>query len=270
MATITITNISSGRISIDIPVPAGGIGSGHPKAICANLGRGESVEVGSITTIDDLNRTAEFKELLASGLISVVAAAEATDVDIPGAALAPHGAAHALGSTDPITNLPTTNQKAALAGTGTPGAGDVYVSNSDARMTNARVPTDASVTGAKLAVVDAAGLAALAVIRKAFVAAGPGAPDDVAIYTADAPFGFRVLDCFVLIATAIVATTVQLRDTAGGGGAALSDALSSAATGVVRNAALTATGTIALGGTLVLRRSDNGVAGEVIILIAKT
>ena len=39
------------------------------------------------------------------------------------------------------TNDPTANQKAALAGTGTPGAGDVYVNNSDARMTNARTPT---------------------------------------------------------------------------------------------------------------------------------
>lgn len=270
MATITITNISSSRLSLDIPVPSGGIGQGHPKAIRASLAPGGSVEVGDIITIDDLNRTVEFQQLLAANLISAVAAAESADIDIPGAALAPHGAAHALGSTDPIATLPTAGQKAALAGTGTPGAGDVYVSNSDARNTNARTPTDASVTGAKLAVVDGAGLGAAAVIRKAFVAGGGGAPDDVAIYTTNAPFGFRVLDVFVLIGTAIALSTVTLRDTAGGGGAALSDALDSATTGVKRNAALTATGTIALNGSLVLRRSDNGVAGEVVILIQKT
>jgi hypothetical protein len=37
--------------------------------------------------------------------------------------------------------FPTANQKAALAGTGTPGAGDLYVNDSDSRMTDARTPT---------------------------------------------------------------------------------------------------------------------------------
>jgi hypothetical protein len=270
MPTITITNIGPSRLSLDIPVPAGGVGVGHPRAIRASLDRGSSIDVGDIITIDDLNRTIEFQQLLATGLISVAAVGETADIKIPGSELAPHGSAHALGSTDPVTTLPTVNQKAALAGTGTPGAGDVYVSNSDARMTNTRTPTDASVTGAKLAVVDAAGLGAMAVIRKAFPAGGGGAPDDVAIYTADAPFGFRVVDVFVLISTVIALSTVTLRDTVGGGGAALSDSFDSAVAGLKRNALLTATGTIALGGSLVLYRSDSGVAGEVIILIQKT
>jgi hypothetical protein len=38
------------------------------------------------------------------------------------------------------SRFPTTDQKAALAGTGTPGAGDLYVNDSDSRMTDARTP----------------------------------------------------------------------------------------------------------------------------------
>jgi len=37
--------------------------------------------------------------------------------------------------------LPSADEKAALAGTGTPAAGDPYVSDSDSRMTDARTPT---------------------------------------------------------------------------------------------------------------------------------
>lgn len=40
------------------------------------------------------------------------------------------------------SNLPTTAQNAALVGTGTPGAGDLYVNDSDSRMTDARAPTN--------------------------------------------------------------------------------------------------------------------------------
>jgi len=83
MATITITNISLSRLSLDIPVPSGGIGEGHPKAIRASLDTGESIDVGNIITVDDLNRTAEFQALMAANLISVVATAEVNDVAIP-------------------------------------------------------------------------------------------------------------------------------------------------------------------------------------------
>jgi hypothetical protein len=46
------------------------------------------------------------------------------------------------------TNDPTANQKAALAGTGTPSATDKYVSDSDARNTNSRTPTAHAIDGA--------------------------------------------------------------------------------------------------------------------------
>lgn len=107
------------------------------------------------------------------------------------------------------------------------------------------------------------------VIRVPFTAAAAGTADDVTIYSAAAPFAFRIVDVHVHISTAISATTVQLRDTSGGGGAVLSSSLSSAATGVVRNAD-TATRTVAAAGSVFLRRSDRGVAGEVVITAVRT
>jgi len=47
-------------------------------------------------------------------------------------------------STYDHANLPTTAQKAALVGTGTPGAGNPYVSDDDSRMADARTPTGAA------------------------------------------------------------------------------------------------------------------------------
>lgn len=105
--------------------------------------------------------------------------------------------------------------------------------------------------------------------RTAFSAGAAGAADDVTVYSASAPFAFRIINVEVLIATAILATTVTLRDTSGGGGAVLSSALSSAATGTVRNND-TVTRTVASGGSVFLRRSDRGVAGEVIIYAVRT
>lgn len=111
---------------------------------------------------------------------------------------------------------------------------------------------------------DAAGKSALVVIRNTFAAGVPGAADDVSIYNADSP-ALRIVDTVVFISTGIALSIVTLRDTAGGGGNALSDDLAAATIGVRRNVLLTATGTIPAGGTLVLRRSDRGVAGEVIV-----
>lgn len=111
---------------------------------------------------------------------------------------------------------------------------------------------------------DAAGRSALVVIRKAFVAGTPGTPDDVSIYSADSP-ALRIVDTVVYISTLIALATVTLRDATGGGGNALSDDIAAGTVGVKRNLLLTATGTVPTNGTLVLRRSDRGVAGEVII-----
>jgi hypothetical protein len=113
------------------------------------------------------------------------------------------------------------------------------------------------------------GVAEQLTIRKAFTAGVAGTPDDVVIYTANAPYAFDIVDVTALVSTAIAATTLTLRDTAGGGGAALSDALSSAATGVKRQQLATGAVAVAKGGTVVIRRSDRGVAGEVLVSILR-
>ena len=102
-----------------------------------------------------------------------------------------------------------------------------------------------------------AGDQANAVLSGQFLAVGPSAP-----------FAFRIVDAYVLISTAIALSTVQLRDTSGGGGAALSSALTSATAGTIRNND-TATPTVASGGSVFLRRSDRGVAGEVIVVAVR-
>lgn len=117
------------------------------------------------------------------------------------------------------------------------------------------------------AVPDAKGMSLPIVMRFPIVAGIGGAADDVAIYTADSPFNMRILDVFAIVATSPgVGSSVTLRDTVGGGGVALSDALSVAATGVSRNAAITASPVLASGSSLVVRRSDNTMAGEIVIL----
>lgn len=102
-------------------------------------------------------------------------------------------------------------------------------------------------------------------IRNVFAAGAAGTADDVTIYNGNAPFAFRIVDCWVQVATAIVATTVQLRTASGGGGTALSSALSTALTGTVSNND-TASRSVASAGSVFLRRSDRGVAGTILIL----
>lgn len=114
-----------------------------------------------------------------------------------------------------------------------------------------------------------AGVAKMECIRHAFAAGAGGAPDDVAIYTADAPFEFEIVDVTLIVSTLVNPSTVTVRDTAGGAGAALSDALVSTTTGVKRNAAMTTTPTVLKGGTVVLRRSDSGVAGIALLHILR-
>ena len=95
---------------------------------------------------------------------------------------------------------------------------------------------------------------------------------DVVIYNANAPFAFRVLDSQLLLVTAVMSATAQLRDALAGSGNVVSGSFDTAtAVGRVRDAgtAITAAPLIALGGTLALRRSDIGIAGEVIVEILK-
>ncbi len=109
------------------------------------------------------------------------------------------------------------------------------------------------------------------VFRVPFAAGGGGAPDDVTILAA-AGFAFYVLDAQVLISTAVGGATAQLRDAAAGAGNALSDAFDAASTGRKRDTGAgtsNATPIVAQGSPLVLRRSDNGIAGEAIVTIVR-
>jgi len=96
-----------------------------------------------------------------------------------------------------------------------------------------------------------------------------GAPDDVAVYNANAPYAFDIVDVTFLCSTLVAGSTVTLRSASGGGGTAQSDALNTAATGIKRNATATAPVAVAKGGSVFLRRSDSGVAGTLLISIAR-
>lgn len=109
----------------------------------------------------------------------------------------------------------------------------------------------------------------LMVIRQAFTAGAGGSADDVVIFNANAPFGFRILDNYFYISTVVALATVQLRDATAGGGNALSDATAAGVAGRLGNTLRTSTSTISSGGSLVVRRSDSGVAGEIIIHLIK-
>jgi hypothetical protein len=115
------------------------------------------------------------------------------------------------------------------------------------------------------------GVAAGYAIRQAFAAGVGATADDVVIYNANAPFALRILDAQLLVKTAVAVSTATLRNATGGGGSPLSDDFDTTAAVRVRDAgaAVQETQVISLGGTLVLRRSKNTVAGEVILLVTK-
>lgn len=116
-------------------------------------------------------------------------------------------------------NDPTDDQKAALAGTdGTPGSGNKYVTNSDTRLTNSRIPTDhASSHGAGQS-------DALSGITGPQLATSVGTPFKVTTYTATS--GTHTFD------TTTRAYEVEVvGGGGGGGGAAQSATLSGVAAG---------------------------------------
>lgn len=114
-----------------------------------------------------------------------------------------------------------------------------------------------------------AGIARCEVIHKAFAAGAGGSADDVVIYASNAPYAFDIIHVVAKIVTVVSASTIQLRDTAAGAGTTLSDALTSATTGVRQNTAATTSPSVLRNGTLILRRSDSGVAGSIDILVLR-
>lgn len=120
-------------------------------------------------------------------------------------------------------------------------------------------------------VVATAADAPLITIRKAFVAGTPGTADDVAIFAANAlPYKFRVLDAVAYVATAIGGSTLMVYSQAAAAGTKLAE-MDSATTGPHAQQTMTATAVAApatLEG-LFIRRSDRGVAGEVILTVRR-
>jgi hypothetical protein len=109
---------------------------------------------------------------------------------------------------------------------------------------------------------------ALAVIYKALPVGAGGSPDDVEIFPAGSlPFKFRVVDCVLYVSTAVGASTVEIRDEAGGAGN-LHASASAAATGRNPNAE-DQTSEVAPAPTkgLFARRSDSGIGGEVVLFV---
>lgn len=109
------------------------------------------------------------------------------------------------------------------------------------------------------------GLASIVEVTLPFVAGGGGAPDDITVLN-PVPYTSRVLDVTLLISTAVIGSTAQLRTALGGLGSALSSSLSTAATGTVRNND-TATRTSSTG--FFLRRSDSGIAGTIVVTFSR-
>jgi hypothetical protein len=127
-----------------------------------------------------------------------------------------------------------------------------------------------AVTYEKISYVDPLGIRPYFVIARTFVVGIGGGADDIVIYDANAPFPFRVLDAQVLVTTVVPGGTITIRNAKAGGGVALSDDFSTAALG--RNwdyGTVGITPVIPAGGTLVLRRSNNLSAGEMLIPVIR-
>ncbi len=144
--------------------------------------------------------------------------------------------------------------------------GDITVASSGASWT-----VDAgTITPAKLASI-AANFAPVGVVFYTAAAGTPGAPDDVTLQNANIPFGVRWLEWRPIITTPIALGTVQVRDTAGGAGAALSSLFAAALAGEATvTTSWTATATSAASSSAFLRRSDAGIALDLVGYYLKT
>jgi hypothetical protein len=101
-------------------------------------------------------------------------------------------------------------------------------------------------------------------------AGGGGAPDDVTLYALDAvPFKFRVLQAWFDVTTAVGASTCELNDEAAAAGTTLATFSTGAAGLVPTTSDIGAVLTPSATKGLFLRRSDSGVAGNLIVLVRR-
>lgn len=100
---------------------------------------------------------------------------------------------------------------------------------------------------------------------------GQDAADDVVALTS-LPYPARVLDVILRVETAEAGETVTVQSVTGGsatGNELKSSALSGASTGVVRDARATQA-TILRGEPIILRRSNDGIEGELTLILERT
>jgi hypothetical protein len=76
MAQINITNLTGGKLSLDLTLDDGNI------IIREKISKGTSIDVGDKCTIDDLNRSTQVQKLISDGKIRIDHVAEASDVTI--------------------------------------------------------------------------------------------------------------------------------------------------------------------------------------------
>lgn len=138
------------------------------------------------------------------------------------------------------------------------------------QLTAGMVPS-ALITPAMVAVL-ASSVAGAVLVYVSFAAGAGGSADDVTVFNANAPFAFRVLKTFPWVATGVGGATLEGRSASGGGGSALSSTYDAATPteSPAITSSITATTTVAANGSYFIRRSDSGVAGEWVILVAKT
>lgn len=137
------------------------------------------------------------------------------------------------------------------------------------------VPIYALLTTAGIAAVIANAAIQFAIRVACPSGGGAGTPDDVIVFNANAPFSFRILRAEMRVSTSVGGSSAALRTAlAGGGTVVLPDAavatrtFATAAQGYFSDAAL-ATATVAALDTLVLRRSDRSVVGELVLYCMK-
>jgi hypothetical protein len=140
--------------------------------------------------------------------------------------------------------------------------------SSDEVASGALAPPSTVEAGDLAPVADTFPVGGVVSVFKAVPAGAGGSPDDVEVWPAGGlPFKFRVLDFVAYVTTAVGGSSLQLRDQSGGGGALLASS-SSASTG--RQANTAGTTTVATPDPtkgLFVRRSDSGVAVQVVAIL---
>lgn len=227
---------------------------------------GETLDVTDLVSADDLNRSAVITDLrntsrVGGPLIQIIVTPGADDVDGAGFGNGP----------EPSDATPTSTVAGggAVVGVAATYSRADHVHPIAAGGVGTIELASASVTPLKLSVVDAGGIGSLFCLRKVLTSGGDtGTADDVSIYTANAPWKFRVVDAFLITSTAAAgSSTAALRTATGGAGTLLTGAMATDANGLSRPTGTTptATATIAAAGSLALRRGDRAHAGELFV-----